>query len=115
MRSDFLAAEAFGDRDQTGRFREVLAAYRRQPYFSQSISDGGKVRPHKELFLIQSDYSVRYGLTLFILNLHIELPHTPPFIHGVGGIHRRPAHYHYALHERTFLFICMTYLLPQVE
>ncbi len=29
------------------------------------ISDGGKVRPHKELFLIQSDYSVRYGLTLF--------------------------------------------------
>ena len=30
------------------------------------ISDGGKVRPHKELFLIQSDYSVRYGLTLFL-------------------------------------------------
>ena len=27
------------------------------------ISDGGKVRPHKELFLIQS---VRYGLTLFL-------------------------------------------------
>lgn len=39
MRSEFLAAEAFGDRDQTGRFREVLAAYRRQPYFYQSISD----------------------------------------------------------------------------
>lgn len=30
------------------------------------ISEGGKVRPHKELFLIQSDYSVRYGLTLFL-------------------------------------------------
>ena len=30
------------------------------------ISDGGKVRPHKELFLIQSDYSVRYGLTLLL-------------------------------------------------
>ena len=30
------------------------------------ISDGGKVKPHKELFLIQSDYSVRYGLTLFL-------------------------------------------------
>jgi hypothetical protein len=30
------------------------------------ISDGGKVRPHKELFLIPSDYSVRYGLTLFL-------------------------------------------------
>ena len=30
------------------------------------ISDGGKVRPHKELFLIQSDSSVRYGLTLFL-------------------------------------------------
>ena len=30
------------------------------------ISDGGKVRPHKELFLIQSDYSVRYGFTLFL-------------------------------------------------
>ena len=29
------------------------------------ISDGGKVRSHKELFLIQSDYSVRYGFTLF--------------------------------------------------
>ena len=31
------------------------------------ISDGGKVRPHKELFLIQSDYSVRvrYGSFLF--------------------------------------------------
>lgn len=25
------------------------------------ISDGGKVRPHKELFLIQAAYSVRYG------------------------------------------------------
>ena len=25
------------------------------------ISDGGKVRPHKELFLIQSDDSVRLG------------------------------------------------------
>lgn len=25
------------------------------------ISDGGKVRPKKELFLIQSDYSERYG------------------------------------------------------
>lgn len=30
------------------------------------ISDGGKVRSHKELFLIQSDYSVRYGFTLFL-------------------------------------------------
>jgi len=30
------------------------------------ISDGGKVRPHKEFFLIQSDFSVRYGLTLFL-------------------------------------------------
>ncbi|KAA3471113.1 hypothetical protein EPI10_016767 [Gossypium australe] len=33
------------------------------------ISDGGKVRSHKELFLIQSDYS------------KAGLPHTPPFIH----------------------------------
>ena len=30
------------------------------------ILDGGKVRPHKELFLIQSDYSVRYGFTIFL-------------------------------------------------
>ena len=30
------------------------------------ISDGGKVRPHKELFLIQSYYSVRYVMTLFL-------------------------------------------------
>nr|WKK50045.1 ribosomal protein S7 [Melastoma dodecandrum] len=35
------------------------------------ISDGGKVRPHKELFLIQSDHSVRLTL-FFCLNLHIE-------------------------------------------
>ena len=31
------------------------------------ISDGGKVRPHKELFLIQSDSSVRYGFTFFFI------------------------------------------------
>jgi len=36
------------------------------------ISDGGKVRPHKELFLIQSDYSVRYGLTFSFFNIHTE-------------------------------------------
>lgn len=30
------------------------------------ISDGGKMRPQKELFLIQSDFSVRFGLTLFL-------------------------------------------------
>ncbi|KAK4839185.1 hypothetical protein QYF36_019896 [Acer negundo] len=35
-----LTAEAFGDRDQTGRFRDVIEAYRRPPYFSQSIPDG---------------------------------------------------------------------------
>lgn len=40
MRSELLAAEAFGDRDQTGRFRDVIEAYRRPPYFSQSIPDG---------------------------------------------------------------------------
>ena len=47
------------------------------------ISDGGKVRPHKELFLIQSDFSVRYGLTLFLFesSYRTTLPHTPPFIH----------------------------------
>jgi hypothetical protein len=40
MRSELLTAEAFGDRDQTGRFRDVIEAYRRPPYFSQSIPDG---------------------------------------------------------------------------
>lgn len=55
------------------------------------ISDGGKVRPHKELFLIQSDYSVRYGSFLFESSYRkpptspyqssIFEPHTSPFIH----------------------------------
>lgn len=40
MRSELLAAEAFGDRDRAGRFRDVIEAYRRPPYFSQSIPDG---------------------------------------------------------------------------
>lgn len=40
MRSELLAAEAFGDRDRTGRFRDVIEAYRRPPYFFQSIPDG---------------------------------------------------------------------------
>lgn len=33
------------------------------------ISDGGKVRPQKELFLIQSDSSVRYGSFFLYLSL----------------------------------------------
>lgn len=33
------------------------------------ISDGGKVKLHKELFLIQSDYSVRYALTILLFVL----------------------------------------------
>lgn len=58
------------------------------------ISDGGKVRPHKELFLIQSDYSVRvrYGSFLFessyrfliLLSSFIELEESiggPPVMH----------------------------------
>ena len=38
------------------------------------ISDGGKVRPHKELFLIQSDYSERYGLTQQLRKAAVSIP-----------------------------------------
>jgi len=79
------------------------------------ISDGGKMRPHKELFLLQSDFSVRYGLTLFFLfESSFRLRSSYSSLHSLrwrNPYHRRPAHY--ALHEGTFL--CMTSLLPQVE
>lgn len=63
------------------------------------ISDGGKVRPQKELFLIQSDYSVRYGSFFsFCLSLNIDFQFLillPSFIELEESI--AP----YALHERT--------------
>lgn len=38
------------------------------------ISDGGKVRPQQFHFLIQSDYSVKYGLTLFLFESSYRKP-----------------------------------------
>lgn len=53
------------------------------------ISDGGKVRPHRELFLIQSDYSVRYGSFLFESSYRFKFLILPPsFIEleeSIGG------------------------------
>lgn len=48
------------------------------------ISYGGKVRPHKELFLIQSDmvglFVCLFYPFSFCLNLHIELRNNPSFL-----------------------------------
>ncbi|KAK1576590.1 hypothetical protein Q3G72_015125 [Acer saccharum] len=35
-----LTVKVFRDKDQTGRFRDVIEAYRRPPFFSQSIPNG---------------------------------------------------------------------------
>ncbi|KAF4348350.1 hypothetical protein F8388_005382 (mitochondrion) [Cannabis sativa] len=69
-------------------FAEILDAYRKRgiahwlpPIEGSRISDGGKVKPHKELFLIQSDYSNKF---LILLPSFIELEESiggPPVMH----------------------------------